>query len=243
MLRRVAFLLFMLLLLYEAIEYYAVSSVELLLVEPVGSVETAEGPRLLLRVYYDNPIPLHVHVLALAVELECDGAAAASQAANLSLPGRSSTGLFVSVRAERLLRDTCTAKARADLTTSLLRVLKVPLVRKTSNSSFELPRAEVGLLWAGWNTTWVEAGGCAEAIVLAPSGVSYTAYVVEESYGRPPEKKAEFSGQGNATSIFCAPPKANPLVVRGYFIVLELRDLGVVWTQSSSYPPRLRLRG
>jgi hypothetical protein len=239
MLRAAVFLLLVILVLYEAVEYYAVNSAKLTLVEPVG----AEGSRVIARVYYENPAPLPVYVLSLTLSVECDGTAMSSRIANFSLPAGGSGGLFVSMRAEQLPRGTCTAKASAELTTSLLRIVRVPLARKSVDSSFELPRLGGVLLWAGWNTTWVEAGGCAGIIVLASPGVSYTAYVLEDSPGRAPEKKMEFSGQGNATSVFCAPVGASPLVVRGYFIVLESRDLGVAWSQSNNYPPRLKLRG
>jgi len=243
MLRTAVFLLLAILVLYEVIEFYAVSSARLTLVEPVGIVEKAEGLQIVARVYYENPAPLPVYILSLALEVECDGTVIGSQIANLSLPAGSSSGFFASVRVERLPHGTCTARAWAELTTSLLRILRMPLTHKSLSSSFELPRLGSVLLWAGWNTTWVEAGRCAEVIVLASPNVSYTVHVLEESLGRPPERRTEFSGRGNSTSIFCVPARASPLVVRGYFITLESQDLGVVWTQSSSYPPRLKLRG
>uniref|UniRef100_A0A7C4B8U5 Uncharacterized protein n=1 Tax=Thermofilum pendens TaxID=2269 RepID=A0A7C4B8U5_THEPE len=239
-LREAVFLLLVILVMYEAIEYYAVNSARLTLVEPVGAVE---GSRIIARVYYENPAPLPVYVLNLTLNVECDGTMMNSQIADFSLPAGSSGGLLVSMRAEQPPRGTCTARASAELATSLLRIVRMPVARKSVTSSFELPRFGGVLLWAGWNTTWIEAGKCAEVIVLASPGVSYTAYVLEDSPGKPPEKKMEFSGQGNTTKVFCAPVGANPLVVRGYFVALESRELGVAWTQSSSYPPRLKLRG
>lgn len=229
------------LLLFEILEYYAVSTTEFTYLEVVGSVKEGE-PKTLFRVYISKPNPLPVRILTLQVALTCDGVRFYSEVKNITVASRDYM-LWVSLGTEGIVRGRCRVEVSTLLTTNLLWIVGMGVVQENQSAEFDSGILQRPLLWAGWNATSIAAGKCSEVIVVAEPGTHYILRVYEEYYGQPARVLLEEVGSGNMSRIFCIPRSVSPLVVKGYYISLEDLSSGEVREQARSYPPRLKLRG
>ena len=240
--RRILAPLLFLLAAAEVAEYYAVSTTSLSFLEVVGRAGSAEAPRLIIRAYFSKPSPLPVRLLSLEAELLCNGTVSRSAVKDLTITARD-FALLTSVDVGGEVRERCVVEVGASLTTNLLWIANLSLVTRRLRVEVDARALERPLLWAGWNTTAIVPGGCAEVIVLTHPGAEYLLRIYEEYYGQPPKPLLEKQGEGNSTVLFCAPRGVSPLVVKGYYVRLEDLRTGEAWEQIDSYPPRLKLRG
>ncbi|MEM3981158.1 MAG: hypothetical protein QXJ21_01440 [Thermofilum sp.] len=233
--------LFVTLVAFEVLEYYAVSTTKFTYIEVAGSVEGEGGLSILTRAYISKPNPLPVRLLSLQVTLTCDGASFYSELRNITVT-RGDFTVWVPVKAEGEVRGSCRLEASAIFTTNLLFLVGIGVARENQSTEFESGILRGPLLWAGWNASSISSGSCSELIVLAGPNSRYVVRVYEEYYGQPAKVVLEEEGSGNMTKLFCVPKSISPLVVKGYYVSLEDLSSGARRDQAFSYPPRLKLR-